>query len=435
MQSICSYKDLENISLEYDEYWTQGNKKPALMHSIHNYPAKFPPFIVEKAINYAVSEGVKVKTIADIFCGCGTTALEAKSNNYSFWGCDINPVATLISRTKVANYDIQQLKQAYDEINRQYSISGLNNNPYLKAPERLKYWFSQKQYNDLFRLLTSIESSIPKENTELKDAFLCLFSSILKKSSKWLQKSIKPQVDPKKTELDVMELFKKQYKSFEKANDELKKKRNKKWAVPGTCIIKTANCLEFEDNLQVDLIITSPPYVTSYEYADLHQLSSLWLGYTSDYRKLRSGMIGSGYGCEACEEKKLNLNSTATDIIENLKNAKCQRSKWMPVARYYSEMQKATKKCYSFLTNGGMSLFVIGDSEINGVQLRNAEHLIESMITEGFTDVKISKRVVSKGICVPYRDSKGRFTHNKETKNTIYSEEYIVSGRKTWEKN
>ena len=27
----------------------------------------------------------------------------------------------------------------------------------------------------------------------------------------------------------------------------------------------------------VDMIITSPPYVTSYEYADLHQLSSLWL--------------------------------------------------------------------------------------------------------------------------------------------------------------
>ena len=28
----------------------------------------------------------------------------------------------------------------------------------------------------------------------------------------------------------------------------------------------------------IDLIITSPPYVTSYEYADLHQLSLLWFG-------------------------------------------------------------------------------------------------------------------------------------------------------------
>lgn len=58
----------------------------------------------------------------------------------------------------------------------------------------------------------------------------------------------------------------------------------------------TINCTNFleEKNLpKTDLIITSPPYVTSYEYADLHQLSSLWLGYTEDYRDLRKGSIGS----------------------------------------------------------------------------------------------------------------------------------------------
>ena len=30
-------------------------------------------------------------------------------------------------------------------------------------------------------------------------------------------------------------------------------------------------------NDSVNLVLTSPPYVTSYEYADLHQLALLWL--------------------------------------------------------------------------------------------------------------------------------------------------------------
>ena len=32
----------------------------------------------------------------------------------------------------------------------------------------------------------------------------------------------------------------------------------------------------------VDLVITSSPYVTSYEYADIHQLSTIWLDLADD---------------------------------------------------------------------------------------------------------------------------------------------------------
>ena len=58
--------------------------------------------------------------------------------------------------------------------------------------------------------------------------------------------------------------------------------------------IITANFLDSSvEHPKVDMIITSPPYVTSYEYADLHQLSALWLGFTEDYKNLREGSIGS----------------------------------------------------------------------------------------------------------------------------------------------
>ena len=96
--------DVDSIAVE-DE-WNFSEDTELLMHTIHTYPAKFPAFIATKAFDYAELEGVDIKTVADIFCGCGTVALEAKLHGKEFWGCDINPVATLIAKTKSAAYDI-----------------------------------------------------------------------------------------------------------------------------------------------------------------------------------------------------------------------------------------------------------------------------------------------------------------------------------------
>ena len=45
----------------------------------------------------------------------------------------------------------------------------------------------------------------------------------------------------------------------------------------------------------IDVIITSPPYVTSYEYADIHQLTGYWMEYISDLREFRKQFIGTSY--------------------------------------------------------------------------------------------------------------------------------------------
>ena len=58
----------------------------------------------------------------------------------------------------------------------------------------------------------------------------------------------------------------------------------------------------------------------------------------------------------------------------------------------------------------------------------NSKHLVETLHEEGFADIKIGKRTISKGICVPFRDSNGKFSKDKSQKQ-IYHEEFIISGR------
>ena len=412
--------DVNNIAVE-DE-WNFSEDAELLMHTIHAYPAKFPAFIATKAFDYAEQEGVNVKTVADIFCGCGTVALEAKLHSKEFWGCDINPVATLIAKTKSTEYDIDILTSYYKRINATYEATEVNKTIYTEANERLKYWFTENSFIDLMRLKQSIEFVVPEG--EYQDAFLCLFSSILKASSKWLTKSIKPQVDPNKREVVIWNVFKQHFDKFSKAiiqiNSHIFKSANIK--------IENENFLDFEDFPKVDLIISSPPYVTSYEYADLHQLSTLWLQYTSDYRELRRGSIGSMYNSEGFKINLNSLNPVGQQIVQDLLAVSKATAKVRSVARYYIDIQRAIHNCTNMLNNGGMAFFVVGDTEYKGVKIKNSEHLVQCLRNEGFTDIKAAKRRISNKLLTPYRDKRGQFSSDK-TQRTIYHEEFIISGR------
>lgn len=418
IEDVLTY-DISNVQVE--EYWNLGETSELKMHSLHAYPAKFPAFIAKKAFQLALKNGIQVRRVSDIFCGCGTVALEAKINNIDFWGCDINPVATLITKAKTYNYDVCKLESHYQNIKDMFFIDiHADNDNYLQANKRIQYWFKKAQFDDLYKLKHAI-LTIPQGKYRV--VFECLFSSILKPTSRWLTKSIKPQIDPNKKIADVWKCFEDQYKKLNKCLHEIPESHAK--INIATCSILTKRKLP-----KVDLIISSPPYVTSYEYADLHQLSSLWLGFTEDYTSLRKGTMGSAYNSETFNYNILHLNETAQKIIADLKaNEKIAKAKIRSIARYYIDMQKAAEQCYKMLNIDGMALFVIGDTEYKGTQIHNSKQLAESLIRSGFSEVTISKRKISNKILSPYRDANGKFTNNKDDRE-IYHEEFIIIGRK-----
>lgn len=419
VRSIEDALHYEISQVQVEEYWNLGDTPELKIHSIHAYPAKFPAFIASKAIQLAYKSGIEVNTVSDIFCGCGTVAIEAKLNGVNFWGCDINPVATLITKAKTGNYSISKLEELYNLIQDSYS-NNRNVYNYEETNERIRYWFKQEQFYDLSKLKEAI-MSIPKG--KYRTCFECLFSSILKPTSKWLTKSIKPQIDPNKNIADVWRAFERQFRKFTKCVSDMPQTQSKIEIV--TCSILTKRSLP-----KVDLIITSPPYVTSYEYADLHQLSSLWLDFTDDYTLLRKGTMGSAYNSETFNYDILELNETAREIILELKsNKKISKAKIKSIARYYIDMQKATEQCYKMLNPHGMALFVIGDTEYKGTQIHNSRQLVESLIKSGFREVTVSKRKIRNKILTPYRDENGKFTSNKDDRE-IYHEEFVITGRK-----
>jgi methylase of polypeptide subunit release factors len=410
--------NFENVPI--DNFWNTGAEKELKMHRIHSYPAKFPAFITTKALEYANNQNHTVKTIADIFCGCGTTAFEAKRNNIIFWGCDINPVATLIAKAKSRKYQQWRLEKYLKNILEHFDTTHTPN-IYSSANERLKYWHKRIQFNDLAHLKSAILAETPA-NSDYNLFFLCAFSNILKATSVWLTKSIKPQVDPAKKSADVIAAFKEQCRFMFAANNEIDGLNNT------SSEIVTGSFLSPKTSTpMVDMIITSPPYVTSYEYADLHQLSSLWLDFADDYRNLREGAIGSLHHEYNFTREWKRLNHTGNRIVSLLLDQ--HKSKSHSVAKYFLDMQKVAKKSFDMLNEDGMALFVIGNTEYKGVRVDNAKHLAESLKAAGFKSLQATKRKISKKILTPYRDELGKFSSDASGRK-VYSEEFILIGRK-----
>ena len=62
------------------------------------YPTQKPKALIERIIKASSNEG---DTIADYYLGSGTTALVCKELNRNFIGCDINPKAIEITKTRL----------------------------------------------------------------------------------------------------------------------------------------------------------------------------------------------------------------------------------------------------------------------------------------------------------------------------------------------
>jgi DNA modification methylase len=184
----------------------------------------------------------------------------------------------------------------------------------------------------------------------------------------------------------------------------------------------------------IDIIITSPPYVTSYEYADLHQLSLLWFGSDSNYFKkwhkfskefnnFRSKFIGTSYK----SFKNGDYNSiTAEKILKKLK--KIDNVLATDVENYFIDMNKVFEEIYRSLKIKGKACIIVGNTCLRGVKIFNAEVVAEQMSHHGFHKVDFIKREVLNKNITPWRDAKtGKFTGlNNPSKKRAYEFEYVI---------
>ena len=435
---VISYniKDFSSIPLDYSWSFSDKTIKDTayITHNYYTYPAKFIPQLVSRLINTYTKEK---ELVADPFMGSGTTIVESLVNKRCACGVDINEIAYLISKVKTTPLDIELLKKEYlilEEKFTNYSVL-VEKDILVKAKnivpknDRIDYWFKPKQKEELSLIFYSI---FEIENIDIRDFYLVAFAQILKTASIWLQKSIKPTRDMKKKEQDSYNLFLCQAKRMIKRHEVYNNMLDKDF-ISDINKYRKLKCGDSRvlplENEEADFIVTSPPYVTSYEYADLHQLPSLWFGYLNTLPEFREKFIGSSYKNRGDVD---NIDLKSDIIIDTINKfssneKKNNKKKIREIKNYYADMLESFIEMKRVLKSGGKAAIVIGNTQFKNVDIFNAEIFCEQMLNIGFKVFDIIHREIPSKMLPSTRDSAtGRFAKTSSMDKLVYPTEYIL---------
>ena len=103
-----------DLSLSFANYTESETTKH--VHRLHPYKGKFIPQLVEYFLDPKAKFFNKGDIIIDPFCGSGTTMVQANEYGINCLGIDISIFNTIISNTKIQNYNICAAKKNLDNL-------------------------------------------------------------------------------------------------------------------------------------------------------------------------------------------------------------------------------------------------------------------------------------------------------------------------------
>jgi DNA modification methylase len=333
-----------------------GAQTAYLTHGLHPYPAKYIPQIPHHLIAALSDEG---ETIADIFCGSGTTLVEALALGRNALGIDANPLACLISRAKTTRFaagDQEALNALSRKVRRLWAgLLGSNANFRSEAPrpadEALEFWFEPAVVEELAEILAGCRE-LPTEST--RNVALAAFSSIVVAVSR-------QDSDTRYVRREKRIATGDPWKRFLKALDEATQavSRFTQAVDPGLhCTVIHGNILDGPRIEPVDLVVCSPPYPNAYSYHLYHMTRMLWLG--MDQPSFKRVEIGS--------HRKYSNRGPNGATAETFRN----------------EMRSIFNWLRAHLRPGRHACFVVGDSTIAGEKVDNAELIASVGSEQGF---------------------------------------------------
>lgn len=368
----------------------------AHIRPIHPFPARMAPSIVWDCL----PNSDRPLKVLDPMSGSGTTLVCARAKGHHAMGCDTDPLALLIARTWCLDIDPEKANyRAVIVLERAKTLANQLNyeNAYPKRTDEetrrfINFWFDNKNR----RQLTALSVCIARVKSESERALLwCAFSRLIITKSVGVSLAMdvshsRPHKVYQTAPICPFDKYLNVVSSVIKNSPFQIGDKYKRSKPPADFRTGDARCLPVKSN-SIDMIITSPPYLNAIDYLRGHKLSLVWMGYSiENIRRLRSENIGSETSDHPQLEKSILKAMRAMGKFTVLTNRQIGM-----LNRYAYDMNKVLRECARVLKKNGRAVFVVGDSSLRGVFIKNSDGLTKLATNHGFSLISRTVRPIA----------------------------------------
>ena len=399
----------------YGEAASAHNKSLSL-HRWANWIAGFSGEFANSAIrqylagNFHDGDGPDTRNcvVLDPFAGVGTTLLEANRLGLDCIGFEINPFAALVCRVKLAASgvcagELRDAVAAYEGFMASTAGRVPDSSPPAGFRSRIPFFSTAVERKALFTL-DYIEDLTPP----LKDVFRVAFASVMVEFSNY---SYEPSLGTRPgagkalvDDADVSGIVAAKLRDMAADIAELQQDRAVADSGPGWRIYERSffdaeSCLEASS---VNLVVTSPPYMNNYHYVRNSRPQLFWTGLvqsSQELKRLETGNFGKfwqtvrGDGPMPLVPSLPQLEQEISEIRQlNGDRGVYGGNGWANyVTAYMNDLERFCGLLGNFLKPGGIAIVVIGNSIVQGREVKVEERLCEIAELRGLSAVDVTR--------------------------------------------
>ena len=343
-----------------------------MIRSIHPFPARMAPELALEKLQDIDQKGL----VLDPMAGSGTVLRQATDLGHRAVGFDMDPLAVLMTRVWTTAVDEKLVDSIAERVTKR--IEAIHPDeaklPWMDTETLafVDYWFAEPQKGDLRRIAFVLdelgrELADPAEQLALDLLRIALSRLIITKDKgASLARDVshsRPHRVADKNDFDVGPMFARSIKAVQKR---LKDAPPAGGAEIGLGDARTLTALQ---DASIDAVLTSPPYLNAIDYMRGHRLSLIWLGHRlGDLRTIRSTSIGAERAPDAIDEAAVLENMRlAMGELDQLPN----KFRSM-INRYVQDIHRMVAEIARVLKAGARATFVMGNSCLRDVFIRNA---------------------------------------------------------------